>query len=75
MLRGIFMPAGVDQEVVDYYVDLFDEGARDPEWKEFMAKGAFTQTFMTGDEYRTWVAEAAELHKTLMTKAGFLATK
>ena len=29
MLRGIFMPAGVEQEQVDFYVDLFSEGARD----------------------------------------------
>jgi tripartite-type tricarboxylate transporter receptor subunit TctC len=73
MLRGIFMPAGVEQEVVDYYVDLFQKVRETPEWKDFMAKGAFTNTFMTGEEYKTWVAEAAELHKGLMTKAGFLA--
>ena len=74
MLRGIFMPAGVDQEVVDYYVDLFTKVRETPEWKEFMQNGAFTQTFMSGDEYAAWVAEAAKLHKTLMTEAGFLAT-
>ena len=28
MLRGIFMPAGVEQEQVDYYVDLFRRCAR-----------------------------------------------
>jgi len=74
MLRGIFMPAGVDQEVVDFYVDLFTKVRETPEWKEFMQNGAFTQTFMSGDEYAAWVAEAAELHETLMTEAGFLAT-
>jgi putative tricarboxylic transport membrane protein len=73
MLRGIFMPAGVDQEVVDFYVDLFQKVRETPEWKEFMQNGAFTQTFMSGDEYAAWVAEAAELHKNLMTEAGFLA--
>ena len=73
MLRGIFMPAGVDQEVVDYYVGLFEQVRETPEWQEFMEKGAFTNTFMTGDEYKAWVAEAATLHKDLMTKAGFIA--
>jgi tripartite-type tricarboxylate transporter receptor subunit TctC len=73
MLRGIFMPAGVDQEVVDFYVDLFQKVRETPEWKEFMQNGAFTQTFMSGDEYAAWVADAAELHKTLMTEADFLA--
>ena len=58
---------------IDYYVDLFKKVREQPEWKEFMKSGAFTQTFMSGDEYKTWVANAAELHKKLMTEAGFLA--
>lgn len=72
MLRGIFMPPDVPQEAVDYYVDLFTKVRETPEWKDFMAKGAFNQSFMTGDEYKTWLAGAADLHKDLMTKAGFL---
>lgn len=73
MLRGIFMPAGVKQEAVDYYVDLFKKVRETPEWQEFMAKGAFSNTFMTGEEYKNWVAKAADTHKELMTAAGFLA--
>ena len=72
MLRGIFMPAGVEQEAVDYYVDLFSKVRETPEWKEFMAKGAFNQSFMTGDEFKAWLTKAADLHKDLMTKAGFI---
>lgn len=73
MLRGIFMPAGVKPEVVNYYVELFQKIRETPEWKDFIAKGAFTNTFMTGEDYATWVANAADLHKDLMGKAGFLA--
>lgn len=73
MLRGIFMPADVKPEVVDYYVDLFKKVRETPEWKDFMAKGAFSNTFMSGDDYKNWVAKAADTHKDLMTKAGFLA--
>ena len=72
MLRGIFMPAGADQAAVDYYVDLFKKVRETPEWKEFMAKGAFNQTFMTGDEFKTWLTNTAALHKDLMAKAGFI---
>jgi tripartite-type tricarboxylate transporter receptor subunit TctC len=75
MLRGIFMPAGVDQEVVDFYIDLFTKVRETPEWQDFMAKGAFNTTFMTGDEYKAWVADAAERHETLMAEAGFLANQ
>jgi tripartite-type tricarboxylate transporter receptor subunit TctC len=72
MLRGIFLPAGVDQAAVDYYVDLFSKVRETPEWKEFMQKGAFNQSFMKGDEFKTWLTSAAALHKDLMTKAGFI---
>lgn len=73
MLRGIFMPADVPQEAVDYYVELFKKVRETPEWQDFMAKGAYNTTFMAGDEFRAWLQKAAETHKDLMTKAGFVA--
>ena len=75
MLRGIFMPGGVKQDVVDYYIGLLNKVRATPEWKEFMAKGAFNTSFMTGKEYAAWVEKAEATHKDLMTKAGFLAKK
>jgi tripartite-type tricarboxylate transporter receptor subunit TctC len=75
MLRGIFMPAGVEQENVDFYIDLFTKVRETPEWQEFMSKGAFNTTFMTGDDYEAWVAKTADLHENLMTEAGFLANQ
>jgi len=38
-----------------------------------MAKGAFNTTFMSGDEFKTWLQAANQRHKDLMSKAGFLA--
>ncbi len=73
MLRGIFMPGGVSPDVVAFYVDLFTKVRATPEWKDFMEKGAFNQTFMTGKAYADWVAKAEELHRGLMKEAGFLA--
>ncbi len=75
MLRGIFMPAGVPQGAVDFYVNLFNKVRETPEWKAFMEKGAFDQSAMAGSEYRDWVANAEKLHVRLMTEAGFLAKK
>ncbi|MCZ7561219.1 MAG: tripartite tricarboxylate transporter substrate binding protein [Burkholderiaceae bacterium] len=73
MMRGIFMPPGVTAEQVAWYVDLFKKVRATPDWKEFMEKGAFKDSFMTGQEYVDWVAKAEELHRTLMRDAGFLA--
>jgi putative tricarboxylic transport membrane protein len=73
MLRGIFMAPGVTQEQVDFYVELFKKVRATPEWKKFMADGAFNQTFMTGPEFKNWLTTNEALHKQLMTEAGFLA--
>ncbi|MCE2998693.1 MAG: Bug family tripartite tricarboxylate transporter substrate binding protein [Betaproteobacteria bacterium] len=73
MLRGIFMPAGVPPEAVNFYVDLFNKVRATPEWKKFMEDGAFNQTFLTGKAYADWVSKAEVLHRDLMKEAGFLA--
>jgi tripartite-type tricarboxylate transporter receptor subunit TctC len=73
MLRGLFMPGGVTADQVKYYVDLLAKVRNTPEWKDFMAKGAFNTTTMSGKEYADWVDKAEQLHKTLMQDAGFIA--
>ena len=73
MLRGIFMAGGASSDQVKYYADLLDKVRQTPEWKEFMEKGAFNQTTMTGKEYADWVGKAETLHHSLMKEAGFLA--
>mgnify|MGYP001165927287 CR=1 FL=1 len=73
MLRGIFMPAGVTTEQVDFYVGLFKRVRETPEWKKFMEDGAFNTTFMSGTDYAKWIVKAEALHHDLMREAGFLA--
>jgi tripartite-type tricarboxylate transporter receptor subunit TctC len=75
MLRGIFMPAGVSQDVVNFYVEFFKRVRETKDWKEFMERGAFNQTFMAGKQYADWVANAETVHRNLMKDAGFLAKK
>jgi len=73
MLRGIFMAPGVTKDQQDFYIDLLKKVRETPEWKEYMEKGAFNQSFMTGDEFKKWLTDAEKKHRDLMTKAGFLA--
>jgi tripartite-type tricarboxylate transporter receptor subunit TctC len=73
MLRGIFMAPGVTPEQTQFYVDLMAKVRALPEWKEFMEKGAFNQTSMSGQAYFDWVAKTEQLHRVLMRDAGFLA--
>jgi tripartite-type tricarboxylate transporter receptor subunit TctC len=73
MLRGIFMAPGVSKDQTAYYVDLMKKVRETPEWKEYMEKGAFNQTFMEGDQFVKWLGEAEQQHRDLMKAAGFLA--
>jgi putative tricarboxylic transport membrane protein len=75
MLRGIFMPKGVTQEQVDFYIDLFKKVRETPEWKTLMNEGAFNTTFMTGADYAKWVEGEEKRHADLMKEAGFLANQ
>jgi putative tricarboxylic transport membrane protein len=52
----------VTPDQVAFYVDLFKKVRATPEWKEFMEKGAFNQTFMTGKEYRRLGGEGRGPH-------------
>jgi putative tricarboxylic transport membrane protein len=73
MLRGIFMAPGVAPDQVAFYVDLLKKVRETPDWKDFMEKGAFNTTSLTGAEYRKWLEGAEAQHKQLMTEAGFMA--
>ncbi|MDP1534726.1 MAG: tripartite tricarboxylate transporter substrate-binding protein [Rubrivivax sp.] len=75
MLRGVFMAPGVTAAQTAFYVDLLKKVRETPEWKEFLAQGAFNSTTMSGADFVKWLTGAEAMHLQLMTEAGFLAKK
>jgi tripartite-type tricarboxylate transporter receptor subunit TctC len=73
MLRGIFMPGGVTPDQVKFYVNLMAKVRETHEWKDFIKRGAFNTTTMSGDQYLKWVEKEEARHRQLMTEAGFVA--
>jgi putative tricarboxylic transport membrane protein len=73
MLRGVFMPPGVTPEQVAFYNELFTKMRALPEWKEFMDKGAFNQTSLSGPAFVDWLGKNEQSHRALMKEAGFIA--
>jgi putative tricarboxylic transport membrane protein len=73
MLRGIFMPSGVQPAQVAFYEQLMEKVRATPEWQELMQQGAFNTTALTGDAFRAWLSREDERHRSLMQDAGFLA--
>ncbi len=69
MMRGIFMTPGATPDQVAYYSQLLDKVRALPEWKAFMAQGAFKQTVMTGEPFVAWLDRAESFHKVLMREA------
>jgi tripartite-type tricarboxylate transporter receptor subunit TctC len=75
MLRGIFMAGGVTQDQVDYYIGLLNKVRATPDWKDFMSKGAFNQTVMSGKQFQEWLGREEARHFQLMKTAGFIVHK
>ncbi len=73
MLRGIFMAPGVTPDQVKYYTDLFTKIRALPEWKDFLAKGAFKDSALSGQPFVDWLGQNEQMHRVLMKEAGFLA--
>lgn len=73
MLRGIFMPPGVTPEQVAFYTGLLGKLRALPEWKEFIEKGAFNDTALTGQAFVDWLGKNEQQHRVLMREAGFMA--
>ena len=73
MLRGVFMPGGVTPDQVKFYVNLMAKVRETQEWKDFIKRGAFNTTTMSGDQYLKWVEKEEARHRQLMTEAGFVA--
>jgi putative tricarboxylic transport membrane protein len=73
MLRGIFMAPGTTPDQQKFFVDLMAKVRALPEWKDFMAKGAFNQTALTGQAYFDWLGSNEQMHRSLMKEADFLA--
>jgi tripartite-type tricarboxylate transporter receptor subunit TctC len=73
MLRGIFMAPGNTPAQLKFYEDLLAKVRALPEWKEFMSKGAFNQTTMSGQAFFDWLGRTEQQHRVLMREAGFLA--
>ena len=75
MLRGIFMPGGVTPAQREYFVALMRKVRETPEWKKFIAEGAFNPTALEGDAFVKWLTRAKDEHRTLMNEAGWVTKK
>jgi tripartite-type tricarboxylate transporter receptor subunit TctC len=75
MLRGIFTTPGATPAQVAYYADVLEQVRALPEWRQFMAQGAFKNETMTGAAFDAWLERAQSFHRVLMREARMLASQ
>jgi len=72
MLRGIFAPADMPKEAVDWYIGFLKKVFETKDFQDYLHKGALKPAFASGSEYVKWVEENDKLHKELMEKGGLI---
>ncbi|MCX7176576.1 MAG: tripartite tricarboxylate transporter substrate binding protein [Proteobacteria bacterium] len=71
MLRGFFLPSGTSKDQVAFYADLLKKVVATPEWKDYLAKQALKDTYLTGADYVKFLEQDEAFHNKLMNEAGF----
>jgi putative tricarboxylic transport membrane protein len=75
MLRGIFTTPGATPAQVAYYAGVLDKVRALPEWRQFMAQGAFKDEALAGPPFVAWLDKAESFHRVLMREARLLASQ
>ena len=71
MLRGFFIPSGTTKEQAAFYADLLKKVVATPEWKDYIAKQALKDTYLTGPDFIKFLEKDEAFHNKLMNEAGF----
>ena len=75
MLRAFFLPGGTSKDQAAYYADLLKKIIATPEWKDYLAKQALKDTYLTGPDFVKFLEKDEAFHSKLMQEAGFASKK
>ena len=72
MMRALMLPPDAGADKVEFYLDVIESLRRTPEWKDFLAKGAFIDIPIAGADFARWLEGEEARHRALMSEAGLL---
>ncbi|WP_108461073.1 Bug family tripartite tricarboxylate transporter substrate binding protein [Devosia naphthalenivorans] len=55
MPRTVWLPAGVSDEQLAFYVDVMEKVSQTPEWQEYVANTSQTGRFLAGDDLASFI--------------------
>ena len=70
MQRSVLAPAGIPQDVQDFYVGVFQKVHESEEWKTYTADKALFRSWLTGDELMEYFVAEREKHRELLKSTG-----
>lgn len=73
MPRTVWLAAGVDQEVVDFYADVLKKVSETPEWQKYLADTSQSGTYMKGAELVSFIEKDETAVSEVLKREGWLA--
>lgn len=58
MPRTVWLPAGVTDEQLAFYVDLMEKVSQTPEWQDYVAKTSQTGRFLAGEDLASFIGNS-----------------
>lgn len=71
MPRTIWLPAGVPDEAVAYWKDVFQKASETPEWQEYLTKTSQSGGFLAGEELTAFIGENEASAKAVFDAEGW----
>jgi putative tricarboxylic transport membrane protein len=72
MPRAVYMPTGLKQEQVNFYVDLLKKVSETAEWKAFVQTNALNPSFASGEEMKKYIAKDEATARQIFQESGWL---
>ncbi len=72
MPRAVYLPPGVPAEATAFWSGVLRKVFETPDWQEYIAKTSQSATFLTGDEFRKFIAMDEERSRKVFEEQGWL---
>jgi putative tricarboxylic transport membrane protein len=73
MPRTVWLPGGVSPEAVAFYADVLKKVSETPEWKEYIERTSQTGKFLSGDEFKSFIADDQAKNRKVFEREGWIA--
>jgi putative tricarboxylic transport membrane protein len=70
--RGVVAPKGLSKEATDKLVDVVTKMHDSAEWKDALATNGWTDTFLTGDEFTSFIKDEEATTSTVLQDLGLV---